>query len=255
VSGTVRFQELTGTQTLVTYTLDTNGSVASAVGSSVDVAQVGHIHENTVSEGGAIVSGPFSGYLGSVDPTDPDARSSRIVNASFDDLTGYDGYVNIHQSNANVQYVFAQGNVGANAGTSGSGDADVTITVDNVGSSAWEVRDVSGADGVAPTGTENPTLTLTVGTRYRIVNNGGLQAHPFGLRDAEGEYLVRQEDRSSGRLEDDPDIAYVEDDSGVTFTYTQSLADATDTYRCTVHPSMEGPVETDGGDSGGGGSY
>jgi plastocyanin len=251
VSGTVRIEELTGTQTLVTYTLDTNGSVASTVGSTVDVAQIGHIHENTVSEGGAIVSGPFSGYLGSVDPTDPAARSSRIVTVSFDELASYAGYVNIHQSNANSQYVFAQGNIGANAGTQESGDADVTITVDNLGTSAWEVTDVSGASGVASTSTENPTLTLTSGTRYRIVNDGGASAHPFALRDANGEYLVRQEDGSSGRLEDDADVAYVEDDAGVTFTYTQTLADATSTYRCTIHPSMEGTVETDSGGNGG----
>lgn len=247
VTGTVRIEELTDSQTLVTYALDTNGSVGDANGSSVDVAQIAHIHEGTVSEGGSIVSGPFSGYLGSIAPTDPAARSSRILNVSYDELTSYEGYVNVHQSNANAQYVFAQGNIGASAGTSGS-SSDVTITINNQGTSAWEVTSVQGASGVAQTGTENPTLTLEVGTRYRIDNDGG-GAHPFGVQDANDEYLLRQESGQSGSLEDDADINYQEDADGVTFTYTQSLDDATETYRCTVHPSMEGDVQTDSGGS------
>ncbi|MFB6248214.1 MAG: hypothetical protein ABEL97_06570 [Salinibacter sp.] len=249
VTGTVRVEELTGSKTLVTYALDTNGSVENANGSSVDVAQIAHIHENTVSAGGSIVSGPFSGYLGSIAPTDSAARSSRILNASYDELTSYKGHVNVHQSNANAQYVFAQGNIGASAGTSGS-SADVTITIDNQGASAWKVTDVQGASGVAQTGTENPTLTLEVGTRYRIDNNGGRGAHPFALQNASDEYLLRQESDKSGSLEDDADINYQEDADGVTFTYTQSLDNATETYRCTLHPSMEGTVETDSGGSG-----
>ncbi len=249
VSGTVKLQELTASKTLVTYDLDTNGSVKDAVGSSVEVAQIGHIHENTVTEGGGVVSSPFSGYLGSIAPTDPASRSSRIINASYDQLTSYNGYVNIHQSNANAQYVFAQGNIGANA--SGVG-ADVTVTINNVGTSAWEVTSVSGASGVAQIGTENPTLTLTVDTRYRIVNNGG-STHPFGTRNASDEYLLRQESNQTGSLEDDMGINYQEDDEGVTFTYTQSLADAVATYQCTAHSSMNGTVETDNGDDNEGG--
>jgi len=247
VTGSVRIEELTDSRTLVTYSLDTNGSVEDASGSSVDVAQIAHLHENTVSQGGSIVSGPFSGYLGSIAPTDPAARSSRILNVSYDELTSYEGYVNVHESNANAQYVFAQGNIGASAGTTGS-SADVTITINNQGTSAWEVTDVQGASGVAQTGTENPSLTLEVGTRYRIDNDGG-GAHPFGVQNANDEYLLRQESGEAGSLEGDADINYQEDADGVTFTYTQSLDDATDTYRCTVHPSMEGTVQTDSGGS------
>ena len=251
VTGTVRLEELTDSKTLVTYALDTNGSVEDAVGSNVDVAQIGHIHENSVSEGGAIVSGPFSGYLASIAPTDPAARSSRIVNASYDTLTGYDGYVNIHQSNANAQYVFAQGNIGASAG--GGTTADVTITVTNVGTNAWEVTDVQGASGVAQTGTDNPDFTLEVGTRYRIDNNGG-SAHPFAVETGtDGDYLLRQEADQSGSLEDNADINYVEDSEGITFTYTQTLADQVGAYQCTVHSQMEGTVETSSSSSGGGG--
>lgn len=252
VSGTVRFEELTDSQTLVTYSLDTGGSVNDANGGSVDVAQIGHIHENTVSETGSIVSGPFSGYLGSVAPTDPDARSSRIIEASYDELTGYDGYVNIHEAVADDRrgFVFAQGNIGANAGGGSSSGADVTITVNNVGNSAWEVTGVSGASGVAGSG-ENPALTLEVGTRYRIDNDGERGAHPFAVETGtDGDYLLRQESGQSGSLEDNADIDYEEDAEGITFTYTQTLADQASAYQCTFHTSMEGNVQTDGGGGG-----
>ena len=253
VSGTVRFEELTDSQTLVTYSLDTDGSVNSATENAVEVAQIGHIHENTVSETGSIVSGPFSGYLGSVAPTDPAARSSRIIEAGYDELTSYDGYVNIHEAVADDRrgFVFAQGNIGANAGSGGSGGADVTITVDNVGNSAWEVTSVSGASGVAQTGTENPTFTLEAGTRYRVDNNAGRSAHPFAVETGtDGDYLLRQESGQSGSLEGNSNINYEEDDEGVTFTLTQALADQASAYQCTLHGSMEGSVQTD---SGGGG--
>jgi len=118
---------------------------------------------------------------------------------------------------------------------------DVTVTLDNIQASAWEVTDVEGESGVASTGTENPTLTLTVGTRYLIVNNGGT-AHPFGMRDADGDYLLNQD--GNGSLEDDAAIDYDENDASVEFTYTQTLADAVTEYRCTIHGSMVGAVET-----------
>ncbi|MCS3680428.1 hypothetical protein GGP72_001057 [Salinibacter ruber] len=254
VSGTVRFEELTDSQTLVTYSLDTDGSVNSATSGTVEVAQIGHIHENTVEQGGGIVESPFSGYLGAIAPTDPDARSSRIIEAGFDDLTGYSGYVNIHEAVADDRrgFVFAQGNIGANAGSGGSGGADVTITVDNVGNSAWEVTGVSGASGVAGSG-DNPSLTLETGKRYRIDNNGMRSAHPFAVETGtDGDYLLNQD--GDGSLEGNSGISYEEDSEGITFTYTQTLADQASAYQCTFHTSMEGNVQTDGGgDSGGGG--
>lgn len=119
------------------------------------------------------------------------------------------------------------------------GDADVTVTLDNVGSSAWEVTGVEGASDVAPAGTQNPALTLTVGTRYRFNNDGG-NAHPLGFQDADGNYLLNQ--AGDGSLEDDDAINYEETSDSMTFTFTQELANAVATYRCTIHPSMIGDV-------------
>ena len=254
VTGSVTFQELTGSKTLVTYELDTNGSVSDANGGNVSVAQIGHIHQESLEEapGGIANSNDdgFSGYLGSIDPTDTAARSSRVIEASYDDLTSYDGYVNIHQSNANAGYVFAQGNIGANAGNDGSSEVDVTVTIDNVDADAWEVTSVEDASGVDGGG-ENPTLTLTTDTRYRFVNDGG-STHPLGFQNSSDEYLLNQNQDEDGSFEGDSGVNYEEDSEGVTFTYTQDLADAVADYRCTVHPSMEGSVQTESSDDGGG---
>jgi plastocyanin len=185
-------------------------------------------------------------YLSPVDGSDPAARSSQIVEQSFGDLTSFDGYVNVHESASSLGNVVSQGNFGANAGSGGGSSADVTVTINNVGASAWEVTSVEGASDVAGSG-ENPSLTLTEGTRYRFVNNGG-GAHPLGFQNGSDEYLLNQD--GDGSLEDNSGINYVEDGDGVTFTYTQDLADAVASYRCTVHASMEGSVETGGGTSG-----
>jgi transforming growth factor-beta-induced protein len=127
--------------------------------------------------------------------------------------------------------------------SSGSGSsADVTITVNNVGSSAWEVTNVDGASGIAGSG-ENPTLTLSTDTRYRIVNNGG-SPHPFGIQEGNGDYLLAQPDDINGSYESDADVNFVSDSDGVTFTVTSALAGDASTYNCTVHGAMEGTLET-----------
>ncbi|WP_263820221.1 hypothetical protein [Salinibacter sp.] len=171
----------------------------------------------------------------------------------FEELTGYNGYVNIHQAVADNRrgFVFAQGNIGANAGDGSSSGADVTTTVNNVGNSAWEVTGVSGASGVAGSG-DNPSLTFETGKRYRIDNNGMRSAHPFAIETGtDGDYLLNQD--GDGSLEGNSGISYEEDAEGITFTYTQTLADQASAYQCTFHTSMEGNVQTDGGGGGGGG--
>ena len=138
---------------------------------------------------------------------------------------------------------------GCDSEDSGMGDPPpepdpVTITINNIGASAWEVTNVDGASigDISDGASENPALTLTVGTRYRFVNNGGINAHPLGFQDASSDYLLRQD--GMGSLEEDSGINYTEDDAGVTFTYTQTMADVVATYICTFHSSMEGDIRT-----------
>lgn len=156
---------------------------------------------------------------------------------------------------------------GAGVGTvSGDehGDAEVVVTIDNVGSGAWEVTDTDGEE-VAPTGEENPTLTLTVGTRYAFENNGW-DAHPLAFRDDADEPLLSQagtdeddddEDDgdsgpsysltplAAGEYADDADVDWVDDGDRVAFTLTEDLAGELDNYVCTIHGAMVGDIETE----------
>ena len=134
---------------------------------------------------------------------------------------------------------------GAGAAVLGTGRVaadshDVTVTLDNVGASAWEVTDLQGGD-VAPTGVDNPTLTFTEGVRYRIVNDGW-SAHPLEFRSSDGEVLLSQS--SEGSFEGDSETDWVDEETEVAFTVTGELADELDSYICTVHSSMVGSVET-----------
>jgi len=113
IPGEVTFNELTSGQTLVTLTLDP-GTENGATGANV--SHPAHIHNNAASEGGEIAE-----YLSPVDGSDPAARSSKIVGQSYDNLTSFDGYVNLHESAATLEEVVSQGNVGANADGSGGG--------------------------------------------------------------------------------------------------------------------------------------
>jgi hypothetical protein len=110
IPGRVTFNELTSSMTIVTLELDAGGATGASV------SHPAHIHNNSASEGG-----PIEIYLSPVDGTDQAARSSKLVGRSYDDLTGFDGYVNVHESVANLQNVVSQGNIGANAGDDGDG--------------------------------------------------------------------------------------------------------------------------------------
>lgn len=140
----------------------------------------------------------------------------------------------------------------------------VTVSLDNVGSSAWEVTAVDDDDDVAPLNTENPTLQLQVGTRY-IFENGGWNFHPLAFRDADDESLLSQDDDDGGNggggddgpyysgapsatplsshsFADDPDVDWRDDGDEVAFTLTEELAAELDSYICTVHSSMVGDI-------------
>lgn len=113
------------------------------------------------------------------------------------------------------------------------------VVVNNVGASAWEVTTDT---AVAANGTENPTLTLQVGTRY-VFENRGWSAHPLAFRGG-GSALLSQD--GDGSYESDAAVDWRDDGDEVAFTLTSSLADDLDTYVCTVHGGMRGDVTTEG---------
>lgn len=116
----------------------------------------------------------------------------------------------------------------------------VRVVIDNVDLEAWTVvSDESGS--VAPTDTENPTMTFEVGTRY-VVENRAREFHPFALRDADDVNLLSQS--GSGRFESDSAVNWRDDGEELAFTMTDDLAGALDDYTCTVHNAMRGDAET-----------
>ncbi len=106
VSATADFLELGDSQTLVTIRLP-DGPTDTALG------HPSHIHVNSASEGGGIEI-----YIAPIDGLahpNNDATSSQIVDRSYDELVGFDGHINVHESNANLGDVIARGDIGANA--------------------------------------------------------------------------------------------------------------------------------------------
>lgn len=103
VNGTATFWELNDTQTLVTLEL-TDGIT------DADVAHPAHIHNNSASEGGGIEY-----YLTPIDGSGGGGTSARVIDVPFDELTDFNGYINIHESVANIGTVVSQGDIGSNA--------------------------------------------------------------------------------------------------------------------------------------------
>jgi hypothetical protein len=124
---------------------------------------------------------------------------------------------------------------------------DVTITLDNVGSSAWQATSIDGDEDVAPLNENNPTLTLEPGTRY-VIENNGWDAHPLAFRDEAGEELLTQD--GDGKYETDSAVEWVDEDDELAFTLTDDLAAEVEKYICTIHSSMRESVTVEEAESG-----
>ena len=106
ISGSATFAERKGGETLVTLTLDST---------AVDGPYPAQIYSNTAAEGGRIVID-----LSSVDgATGTSATHVTSFNdgtpVSYESLTRYDGYINVRQSEEEINTLVAQGDIGGNA--------------------------------------------------------------------------------------------------------------------------------------------
>lgn len=125
---------------------------------------------------------------------------------------------------------------------------DVQVTIGNNGATSWRIDSVQGGDVGAAAG-DNPTLTLEVGMRYRLVIPASDGIHPFelltrGASPATDVVLLSEKANVEGGFEEDPDVVFVEEGDGFEFTLTQELADALSGYRCGIHSSsMRGEVD------------
>jgi hypothetical protein len=127
--------------------------------------------------------------------------------------------------------------------TNPSTDEVITLTFSASSSQDYTLERVEGATGVATPGAD-PELTLTVGKRYRIINQA-LGAHPFALSSSptySAANLLLKED-GTGSFVADTTVNYVKNSDGFTFTLTQALADQLKSYLCTFHSQMFGVIK------------
>ncbi len=101
---TAVFQELPEQRTLVSL-------VIIGEKTATNVSHTAHIHFNDVATGGGIAYflGPIDGLAGA-----PGA-SSFVVEEDFDILLSFNGHINIHESNSNLQIMISAGDIGQNA--------------------------------------------------------------------------------------------------------------------------------------------
>lgn len=142
----------------------------------------------------------------------------------------------------------------------GSDDGLTTLTIEADGTDAYLVADVDGprsASEIVDEGldTHNPGLSLIAGDRYRFEGaTDTLESHPLQFNDDDGDPLLSQE--ADGTFGDDADVDWVNDDTAVEFTLTESLQEDLTSYQCVIHAGMqgsigEGTVEDDNGGAGG----
>jgi hypothetical protein len=131
--------------------------------------------------------------------------------------------------------------------TVSAGTPAVRIELGNVGSDAFLVARVEPASFGAQVGGEgeNPDLTLRAGWRYEIVNPV-TDIHPFELTttgDEPSRDVVLLSQSDDGAMEADGSILWLEDGERMLFTTSETMAGATDGYRCNHHAfTMRGAI-------------
>ncbi len=159
-----------------------------------------------------------------------------LANLQINDAGLIASSLNIHATNGVIHAIDRVMLPDADA----SADVAATITLNNVGASAYIIESIDGEGASGDLDTNNATLTLQKGLRYTFVNNGGSN-HPLDFRDGDGNILLAQGEQD-GSFEDDDNVAFQVDGNNVTFTLTDELAAKLAVYRCTVHASMEGNI-------------
>ena len=115
-----------------------------------------------------------------------------------------------------------------------------TITLDNVGASAYIISSIEGDAATGTLDENNTAINLQRGQRYTFINNGGA-SHPLDFRDADGNILLA-EGSEAGSFEEDEAVDFEVDGANISFTLTEELAEVIAAYRCTVHGAMEGVI-------------
>ena len=119
---------------------------------------------------------------------------------------------------------------------------EVTVTLDNDGTSAYFASSVEGADAedVVELNENNAPITLEKGTRYTfVIESGG--SHPFVIDDGAGTDLLTHDGEGTFAGDDAVDLA-TDGNGGFSFTLTEALASEIAEYYCNFHGSMRGEM-------------
>lgn len=140
----------------------------------------GHIHGNSVAEGGDILF-TFNPIIGTTGISKTNLAALDDDSAfGYSEVLTVDGYINIHLSTEDLGTLVAQGNIGANEVEEGDDaaaeDKDFVVTSNGTASYVFNSDDVENLD--------NPNLTLKRGETYTFeVNASG---HPFYIKSVQG---------------------------------------------------------------------
>jgi len=106
ISGTATFSQRNNGSTLITVQLE---------GTDADGDHPTHIHNNDAASGGSIVVdlSNVNGATGIGTSSITELNDGTII--SYDELIGFNGYINVHLSDQNLATLIAQGNIGSNA--------------------------------------------------------------------------------------------------------------------------------------------
>ena len=123
---------------------------------------------------------------------------------------------------------------------------DITLTFKAASFSDWRLDAVDGSSTVGTIGNGDPTITLEVGRRYRIINIDNI-VHPFALTNSatHGEDFLLS-DGGTGSFVEDAEVNYVKNTDGFSFTLIRALATELKSYICTAHSGMIGEVKVTG---------
>jgi hypothetical protein len=115
VSGTVSFQKISSTSTLVKIQL---------TGTVLGDSHPAHIHSNNSADGGAIAVdlNHVDGETGMSETTIIQLNDATSI--TYEDLIRFNGHVNVHKSEAELAVIITQGNIGSNSGGDGGDTGD-----------------------------------------------------------------------------------------------------------------------------------
>jgi hypothetical protein len=216
INGTVEFAERVNKTTLVTINL--TGTTAGGI-------HPAHIHENDIATTGNIIVGlnPVIGDSGISKTQVKELVGGAAV--TYTELLTINAYVNVHLSDADLDTIVAQGNIGSNAGTNPGGAESKTYDVTNSGASAY----IFNGEGLS--NSNNPDLTFKRGGTYTF--NVDIPGHPFFINTVQGTGTANT--YNSG----------VTNNGAVSGTITFTVptnAPNTLYYNCQFHSSMNGTI-------------